>query len=281
MFLNYNILGISDVSNSIPPKKEYNKTVLLGAAEFDNVHVLNYELDDETIKSISTEQTFTENTIFLANFENTLEAGNFTNNDVPITSWRIYRKKTNELLYKLLKEILKVPGSSFYIDYTAQSGVEYNYQVFPVSNGIEGNGTSGGGIMTFDYGWILSDQDEDIVYTFDIELETSDIQTLQDYKKYDNYSQFPSFSFGQKKYREGSLTTMPLTINSNNIDYETTVDTLNNLRDFINNKEQKILKNSKGEIFLCSTYDFSHKYLDKIGDLPFTISFKFTEIGTI
>lgn len=279
MFLNCSILG-GDASliTAIPPKQQYTSTKFYGEIEIDNFQSLNYELTDEEIIAITTKAGFTDNTIMLADFENSLEAGNFSNFDMPITHWRIYRKKSNELIYKLLKEIPRIAGNNYYIDYSAQSNESYNYQIYPVSNEILGNPIGGVGIVAFDYGWILCDEDEDIVYKFDIELETSDIQTLKDFHIYENYSSYPAFSFGKKNYREGSITTMPLDIENN--DYVSKLETLESLRSFINDGNVKILKNSFGEIFKVITHSATHKYMDSTLSHP-KISFKFTEVGSV
>lgn len=276
MFLSIHALGVGSVKTAIPPQQSFSSIKLYGSGYFDELHAQKVILTDEQILSINTNQVWGINTLLLANFENELEAGNLKNNDLPITHWRIKRKLPEELLYKLIAEISYSDIESFYIDYTVKNKVEYEYLVYPVSNGIEGNPIGGIGMSEF-WGWILSDGET--TYNFDLEINSEDIRVIQDMKLFSNFSKYPAFSFGDQEYREGVLTTMPYELNGNKIDVSLNV--LENLRSFINNKQTKILKNPKGEIMNVVTSDFSYKYLDQIGEQPYRISFRFTEVAEV
>lgn len=274
MLLSYSVLGDAELNTAIPPKKEYSTIKFSGECILDNIHVQNVELDDQTILNIETEQQWGVNTIFLANFEDTLEAGNLQNSDMPITHWRIYRKKSDEQLYTLLAEIPFDKAVSEYIDYTPGNQIEYEYKVHPVSNGTEGNPIAGISMADF-FGWILTDGNT--TYTFDMEVETENIQSIIDLKQYENNTQYPAFRFGNRQYDKGVLRTIPGTINGNII--QQTAEDLENLKTFINNKQIKTLKNSKGQVWQVITHDFNYKFMDKTSDQIAIISFAWTQVG--
>ncbi len=272
MLLSISCLGRSGLITATPPKQTFTNIRFVGSCHLDNIHAQNVILTDSYIEDITDEETYEINTLFLANFEDSLEAGNLSNSDLPITHWRIYRKKEGETLYTMIAEIPALPTESRYYDKLAQNKVEYDYEIKAVSSGIEGDGILGNGVVDF-YGWILSDIEVDTMYKFDVEVESSDIRVMRDMHRYDNYSEKPAFSFGKKKFKEGSLKTIPLSYDSN----ECTLETLDALGDFIDNGEVKILKNTKGEVFYVITYDFRYKYADQTSEQIYTITFSFAE----
>lgn len=318
MLLGISPLSVGVCQTAIPPAKSYNQVQFIGECTLDNIHLIKEVLTDEEIiyrfeplfdeaeiiddsYSLDDSYSFNDNngmeklplylfditnvsyqtwddfnTIFLANFENTLEAGNLTNSDLPITHYRIYRKETGEGLYTFLDEIAFNPDQAIYIDYTAVNGVQYDYGVRSVSSGTEGQLIQGVGIVDFS-GWILQNESGTILYNFDIEIESGNIQTVINMHKYENNTKYPVVAFGNMNYQEGSLQTLPLSINGN--DYEQSIDYLETLRNFINNGEVKILKNSKGSIWKIVTYGYSYKLMDKTIEQYATISFSFTEVG--
>lgn len=280
MILGINACGMAEFSTAIPDKRIHNQAKFYGLANIDNVHIQNIHSTQSDVENIfvnTVNQERNINTLLLANFNNSLEAGEFDNAGTIVTHWRIYRRKVGESIYTFLTEIPYVADGVDFYDYTAQNGVQYEYEVKATSSGIEGNGKTGVGSLDF-FGWILSDEDEDIVYKFDAEIESGDINVLRDITLYDNYSEKPAFRFGKRNYRQGNLKTMPLMFNVEKHEYEITLDTLESLRDFINKPNIKILKNAKGEIFRCITKDMSYKYIDKVREQPYTVSFDFTEV---
>lgn len=278
MFLSLYALGAdANFNSAIPPKIQFSDILIRGECTVDDLHLKNIIIsNDDIIAGDFSDWDF--NTVLIARFDGSLEAGNLTNSDMPITSWRIYRKKKDDLIYKLLVELPFDPTVASFTDTTVRNKIEYDYEVRPVSEGTEGNGIKGVGIVDF-YGWILSSVDGTKSFTFDMELSTESIQTVTDVKEIENYTQFPVVSKGKLKYKKGSITCMPYEVINNN--YEITLNILEVLDEFINNSDAKILKNSKGEMFKVATSNFSHKYLDKISSQPYNITFSWTQIANM
>jgi hypothetical protein len=280
MFLGLNILGADSVCvTAIPPKIERTGVKFLGESYIDNAHAQNIELSDDSIKNITTLQTWIINSIFLANFEDSLEAGNLLNHDLPITHWRVRRRRSGDTLTSLMAEIPIADSDSSYKDVQVQNGITYEYQVYPVSNGTEGNPIGGVGMATIEYGWVLSNETGTTSFLFDVEIETSDNNVVTDVKKIETLAQFPTVSKGKRRYHEGKITCMPYQIINNNYSFD--LETLDALEEFVNNSETKILRNSFGQVFKVQTSDFSYKFMDKISGTPPTVTFSWSQIGTV
>jgi hypothetical protein len=275
MFLSVNVLGTSVLTTAIPPAKLFNSVEFSGECVLDNVHAQGVELIDEQIEEIVDKQTWSFSTIFLSDFEDKLDSGNIQNADKPIEKWRIKRKKASDPLYILLAEQDFDETSATYTDRTPKNEVEYDYAVHPVAeDGTEGNPTEGVEFVSF-YGWILSD--DTTTYTFDIEIETETVETVDDFKEYENFTEYNVVSFGQRLFDRGGIRTIPGTING--FTFEQNADFLDTLKAFINNKGIKTLRNSKGKIWQVVTRGYSEKYMDKIAEQPVTVSFNWQQIG--
>jgi hypothetical protein len=72
---------------------------------------------------------------------------------------------------------------------------------------------------------------------------------------------------------------MPYTWNGNDIDMSFSL--LKEIEDFVSDGQTKILKSTKGDIWKVKTSDFDYKYMDNIGEQPYTISFKFKEVEAV
>ncbi len=273
MLFSFNVFGETVHKTAIPLKKEHLKVRFYGRAELDNIHLQDILIDDLDILSITEEMDYIDSSIFIANFEDSLEAGTIDNQGLTITHWRIKRRKVGDPVFKLVEEIPYVEDMFFYIDYSNANKTNYEYAVYPVSNGTEGNPT-GGVTMSEFWGWVLTDGETN--YLFDVEIETENIKTMIGMKEYLNFTEFPGISFSNQKYDIGALTTMPFEFDG---EYILNKEILDNIKSFINNKQTKYLKNSIGQVWEVVTHDFDYKFLDKFADQPYRISFKWIQVG--
>jgi hypothetical protein len=146
-------------------------------------------------------------------------------------------------------------------------------------DGREGNGGRDTGTLNF-FGWAISDLATLQCYVFDMSIESGNIDINDDVKVYDNYQEFTVTSKGLRKYKTGSLKTIPYSYVSATDTYTIDKDLLDDIINFLNNDNSKILRNTAGEIMEITTSGASYQYMDYIEDQPYTISFKFTQIGT-
>jgi len=306
------MLNTDVLSNIIPPKTTYNKEYFYGnntSNKIDNLQIKSIEITDDELISKFTDiapDEWDNNSTILASFDNTLEAGNvLTGLGYPLDNYTIRRKPLYEfysfstadgdLFHTSRYDILgsNIEGGSTlnptiavitdttvvsYKDYTLKNNVDYTYSVYPsYTDKTEGQGLEGNGKVSF-YGWILSDiaSTPTTAYVFELEVKTDEFQYKQNYKIFENYTQFPAYRFGNMKYRTGKISTMPLTEN-----LEPTDEYMQSVLAFLNNNEEKILRSPSGDVLKVITTDASYKYMDNIGDQPYTVSFNVIEIGSV
>lgn len=209
---------------------------------------------------------------FLANFEESLQAGNW---NFEILSFRLKRLASDGSLYQTLGDFSNT--ILYYDDFTQRNNVDYTYELYTVDeDGNEDLGTSITSSLDF-FGWFLTDGTN--IYKFDLETNSGSINSNTDMQVYENYTKYPTISFGIKDYRSGKITTNPYSYNSTSLTYNFALALLDEIRDFINNQEIKYLKNTKGEIFKIITSNFSYSYDDKLNNPIYSISFDWIEVG--
>jgi hypothetical protein len=248
-----------------------NTIKFLGKCIVDNAHLQNRKLTKTEMDSIdnTVEQPWIYNSIFIANYDNNLYSGN-------MTGWRLKRKLSTDTLFKVVKEF---PWDTLqYTDREVKNYSDYIYAIHSLASAGEGLGVQNT-VHTNFYGWFLFDDENS--YKFDAgfdSIQTDKIQVVGDVHVYNNYSQYPVFSYGKRNYKTSSITTLPYKFNDNQ--FVVDVALLKEIETFINNQKPKILKNTAGEMWKVNTSDFSYKYEDKLYQQPFTITFTWTEIDS-
>jgi len=309
----YSAFNEGVLSNAVPAKTTYKKLTVYGDCVVDQLHGQSREIDDADLidkyDAVSAETWDDDYTLFLANFEDTLEAGNvLTGLEQPITSYQIRRQNryayydflTSEDDYFHTTEgfdfLLEVDGGSSlnpllveisdptvstFKDYTAKNYLEYIYTVYPVYQDLIGQGIedSQGGIALSFWGYTLTDtvsSTPTITYIFDTELESDSIKLNRGFKVFENHTQYPSVRYNNRKYRSGRLSTMPLDQNlaPSNSDLQTLIA-------FLEDGTEKNLRTPSGDIMRVVTSNVSYKYLDRIADQPYNIEFDFIEVDSI
>lgn len=289
MFFSVNAFHTTALTNKVViANRVYDKVNLMGNGVFDAVHLRKRVLSEQEVLDIETKEIYGIDSIFVANFEGNLEAGNYTSLSKPISKWRVRRKKVGSFTPNLLKD-LDVSNTS-YIDYLQANRTSYEYQISPVSS----DGTEGVPLLTITesdfFGWFLCSIDNQTVYKFDMSIESESIALNMDRKLFEGFTKYPVTRTGKRKYHSGGLKTMPYKFHKGGI-YEwyalpysvahnrTDNDLLREVEDFISNGEPKILKNTSGDLFKVQTSEFSYQYMDVYDEQPYTIDFKWTQVG--
>lgn len=314
MLLGLNALGEDAYSFNVLPKRKSQVGVkIYGESVIDAVNFLKVELADEdliydassyvpfldsgtnnielsdgnifnVITSIG-QPEFGFNSIFVSNFENTLESGNLTNDDTLITTWMIRRQIVGESLNPKLVELSVASNPSGYTDVRVSNRTNYTYTVAPVSGSgntrIEGIGLEGVGYVDF-FGWILSDTSANpVTYKFDMEVDSNDIKVNKGMKMFENYTKFPSFRFSNMEYRSSSLKTIPYVFDDVTGNYNFTDSNLKEIVAFINDGNEKILRTPSGDVLRVVTSNASYKYMDATYQQISTLNFDFIECGEV
>jgi hypothetical protein len=165
----------------------------------------------ETTNSIIKED-WTIDTVLLADYKNTLEAGNIfgVNPEIPIQYLRFKRRKLGELNWQVMIDVPFYKDIEDYnmVDYYIENAVDYEYSVVPVTQSIEGNGTTEQ-VETKYFGMFLTGKDDSgniVNYPLRFDLKTSDI-TLNEDKIYQKTlsSKYPAQLCGESKYYTGNV----------------------------------------------------------------------------
>nr|WP_156736271.1 hypothetical protein [Mycobacterium sp. E3298] len=293
LFFSLNAFNASTTSNKvIMSNRVYSKVSLIGNGVYDGLHVKNYIFSDDKFLDLNSEDYFGAGSVFLANFEGNLEAGNYTSLSKTISKWRIRRKRKDKFSSTVLADI---PSTSVaFADYLQANRTEYEYQVSPVAE----DGTEGAPVIsmcTSDFfGWYLCSLDNETIYKFDMNLESESIALNLDMKLFEGFTKYPVARFGKRKYHSGGLKTIPYRLihqskgltgwyfapyEADSTELKIDHILLEKLEEFITNGEPKILKNTGGDMFKVQTSNFSYQYMDTTTEQPFTISFQFTQVG--
>lgn len=210
--------------------------------------------------------------ILLAKFNNDLEAGNVGLGGLTIDQWKVRRRRINSTNYINLDIIESDESGNFqYIDRTPTCEVLYEYEVIPMSGDIEGQPHTIQIECKFDYWW-LTDGIES--YPFFANLEVSDIPTNIQRYVYEGFDVYPTISYGNLKYKSGTITAILLDINlATNHNYHIQVE------NFINNRKPKYLRNANGDNWLVDTSMSRRQIYTQLHENVSALTFDFTQIG--
>ena len=289
MLLGLNVFGNSIPNNTLPSKQASSEVSFYGDYVLDALVINDSEKEDNVILGKFYNEiipSYGTDTVLVGNFEDTLECGSLiTTLSKELTKFVIRRRVVGENLNPIIAELPYSEDLNTYIDYYPKNNVNYVYTVSPYYEDefdkIEGRGIEGSGFVDF-FGWTLTSlDDEPVVYKFDLMVKSDNIDVVTDFKLYENYTKYPAFRFGNMEYRASKLSTVPYTYNESTFSYYINLSTLNTIKNFINNKKEKILRNSIGESIKVVTHKFDYKFFDDTPDQIYEISFEFTETGEV
>jgi hypothetical protein len=225
-------------------------------------------------------KTWQYDTFLLAKFLGDLECGNISLGGLPITNFKIIKRRVDSTVFQDLGTIpFDSENESFqFIDTSVRPKISYEYRVLPMSNDITGQPILVQITVDFDYWW-LSDATgtTNESYPFFANLEVSDIQVNKQRYVYDNtFNEFPVVSYGNQQYQSA-------TINAYLLDafMDVSVAYRNAVIKFISNGKPKYLKNNLGDLWKVDTFINSYKMLTSLVEPVSTISFSFIEIEKV
>ena len=285
------LIGDINIPSNLVLPSGFNKVTLLGEQLIDYLWITNKVLTNAEI--LETEPynyipSWTPDTIFLANFDDTLQAGSIKTLNENIIKWLIYRKKNGNTSLDLVASIDAV--HDFIMDYSVGNQTGYQYYIFPLTQNTIVSPIISDTITTDWWNWSLVDIEEsttkdlfyvntDNIWNFELNIESGAMTQNLDKQTYVGFSQFPKVSTGNRDYYTGSLSCLIGKI-TNNV-YIDTIDTQESFRKFIKNGKQKLLKDRKGNAFLVDTTGNSFDVTDTLSEQVVAISFNWMQIGTI
>jgi hypothetical protein len=287
MMLNLNALNYNVFCNceSVGTVTDYTSITIKGEGIFDRLWVRN-RIETISYWNVLTpenyEPAWDTDTILLANFEDTLDAGNIGIGE-DITAWELYRYKSGDSLQVLVGSLNT--NIKEFSDYRVTRDSTYSYQLWPkLSVGYLSRINSASLTSDYCHYLFLIDEDDDTVYLFNYNLSTDSFDGEDDQSQTATFEQFDSFSSGQRNFIKGTISAI---VGSSSIISATdgiaqSPSFVDSLRTFITNGTPKILKTRKGDVWKVMTKGFKRKQVnDGIGQQIEIITFSFTQCEEI
>lgn len=220
-----------------------------------------YVSQDTTISSTPTKPTTWQSLDVLnADFNLSLEGGSISGNGQNITSVVLQNRNTNGLTWNTVATIPYVSGSSILFQYTdnyVQNGAQYQYQLIPYINSVQGIIAPNSVYITASYdSTFITDKNNNYILMYD--LKPGSIIYNQNSKIFEPLdSTYPIVQYGSLDYRSVDNISATLlsadTLNSSTgIVINSEVTLRQNLVAFLTNKQAKLLRSRQGDFMLVT-----------------------------
>jgi len=284
-FINGNFVGVSFVLNSSPEfiKSSYDRVTIYGSSILDKIwirNVLDGDYYNNIDKASDYNPEFNKDTVFLAEFNNNLSAGNFSSGGEQLVSWIVTKRKIgtniNIFVGEYGSKILEI------YDFLTKNNSEYIYQISPKTASKIGQPILSDTIVAEYNGIFLIDVDAGLSINFNLNSNIGNMSAEDDKTSYKTFNKFNTISIGDKNTLKGNISGV---VNSNETycnGIMQSSDFIETIQDFVNNKSSKILKTKKGDIFNIVTSNFSRsQFLQQSKEQLDIISFDFEQINTV
>lgn len=284
IFTNYDFFGMDNFNENM----NCVNSIYFVQLQSSIVDQLSIRANTTGIVYSSTKEIWNYDEILLADFINSLEAGNLMNSGVPITSLLFMKKKTTDLVWNTIILIPFLTTQSVYQfnDNYVASNVSYDYALVPVSVGsVQGQWIIKTIIPTWDGTFLF---DDSYNYRFYYNLKWDNIQNNQIMGKYEPIGATkPIAVFSSMDYDSGKITNTLLSDNSlnrlgtapNGIDLYAERTLMNSVKAFIKNKKAKMLKDGQGKYMCVVTSNFIETPNNNVAGAIGDASFNFMEIA--
>lgn len=274
------LIGFDDVGG------HYAFDANISSYGFSKVELDNIIVDDLAVdagyKEFKLEKgEWMSNTVLLATFNNTLEAGNLSMGDMEVSNLRFKKRKKGELEWLLIDEVDYSPAQIHYEvrDRLARSNIEYEYAIVPVSGDIEGEIITDSITALYEGLWVV-DANNSVNIFCEVDYGTIKHNTnTNTFEMLDN--RYPIIITGEVDYASGTISGRLLSMDSwrkHEMDYDAEYELRTYAINFFKNGQPKIVKNDKGRYYLVN--------IDSVQEKPYqydnasvTVSFNWTEIG--
>lgn len=275
--MSYNTVWINETSAS----PNYNGV-------FDYVQVLNTTATQSQIDAhnkITYIPEWTGDTSFLNNFNNNINMNNIPSNLGEIEYFSVYKYSETD---KILTHVGDFPlGQDGLLDYSIRNRTTYQYVIFAVTSNYMSNAITLPPVTTRWDCWSIANIidtktegvysiDTNSIWAFNTNLTSGGYTQNIDTYTYDNFTQFPKISKGEKNYYTGTLTAYLNNIQS--MPYHDTVEMQDKFCEFINSPNLKLLKDRKGNCLIVQTTGNSFTVQDNAREQMITVSFNFTQV---
>ena len=227
-------------------------------------------------------------TIFLANFQQSLEAGNIELHGLPINKLRIRKRKKDNLRFETINEFDFDPDKLSYEmdDRLVESHEDYVYGIQPLGgsneNPVSGNTTISEIYSEFESVWLVNKNTQYQLF-YDLDVGSYETHVPSEVKETLG-RQYPIvFSNGAVNYRRGNISCAIIsdeTYNKNKISPKEEKEHRKLMMKFLSDKKPKLYKDGSGEamvIMIMGNPTLSPR--NDLNQLIYDISLEFVEIA--
>lgn len=237
--------------------------------------------------SIDTNWLWDFNTTAMCKYNNTINAGNLTDISESLTSWKIYRLNvTNgDTQYQLVCQTTDVTMTNIR-DYMCANGNTYKFQIVGISDNYISESIYTQEVTANYHYWSLTDIYTKEVWLFQLNYEGNNIESNYTVNSNVNItltnSRYPIFNIGEQRYLSNTISALIGNVDLATGEYSNdTIKIRNSLVDFLNNGNEKIFKNVRGDILQVQTYTNDFSINNNPIEKPQTINFNIIEVGSI
>lgn len=274
----------------------YSKVEVRGGAAINYLHVKKYEANDTEIENVVNNEVYLPewdtDTVMLATYQNTLDASTIDVTEGDMVGYKIQRKDVGEnVMYPVTDT-----SHSRLQDYNAGGMRSYQYYIFPIILGTNGEKTLGAPIVTDEIipkwdgctivGLLETEHkneytvDEDNIWAFKANVEQDSYVLNMDKTYSDGFGRFPKRSQGDKKYISGGMNSLFGTINCISSSFAYGVAELEKWEDFCHSPNLKLFKDLNGRILPVDIKETSSSYLFHGGNSPIVTSFSYIQMAS-
>lgn len=275
MIINFDFFNSSCFNTIIPTGQLYR-------IEMQNCIIDEVKIDESIdIPNSPEKQEWELDTVFKAQFQNSLEAGNLDNKGMPIEFVIIKKRKKSDLTWSEIKKFAFNKTQKIYEfeDKYVETEEEYEYALLAVTSNIEGNYTISDIEARYDNVWLM-DKDNSIKLAYNLQYEdiddvqpSSDIETMG--------GKYPITAYpGELNYKRSGIQCLLVAEESmegiTNVRQEKLLR--KNVISFLTNKKPKLLKDNAGLYMVVSVKDVKELPQNDLKG-QYGVSFNITEIA--
>jgi hypothetical protein len=237
-----------------------------------DIEAINYKDNPQDIE-------WTNTTVLLSFLYNSLEGGIITNLPEVLEGWQVYKRKTNDSQDKFICDI---PSTITNIrDYLISNKESYIITVYPYSSTFVGTPIySNVASVEFDY-FSLTDIITNETFKFMMNTEEGNIVINGNTTVNMTNQTYAVIFKGIQQFKSGTFTALIGSISPiDGITYTDTIVNRENLINFLNNNNEKIYKNLKGDCWRVQTNTTDFNINNRTHEKIQTITFQMYETGS-
>ena len=244
--------------------------------------------DENKLRDLNYEPSWTFPTELLVTFNDSLLAGNITSGESGLSNWKIYRQRLSDNKLELAAIIDK--GETSFIDYVVQNKSEYKYSLFAEVESYITAPIESGKVTTNWDGWCLFSADNTEYqnelkfhegFVFTINVNSDQINNNLVVGSYNNFTPYPKIQKSKTNYYSGILSSILAYIDCSDSEMHEDFTAEDRLKRFSTDPRRKFLRDYKGHLWEVEiTSPIGIQPHQGTEEFPYDIQIGWTEIGS-